>query len=113
MQDWESDQLRAFMNQRGLSQTALAKAVGVSQASVSRALARKGPRHGAARSKLFSYTGISEYDRQRSEAKGPKLVMAAFERVWDQSEAHAAAVARVIDALADLRPLPKDQKGNR
>jgi transcriptional regulator with XRE-family HTH domain len=112
MQSSEGQRLRAFMQQRRLSQTALAQVAGVSQATVSRALGRGGLRHGAARSKLFTHAGISEWKAPGSRGEGRELVLEAFERVWDHSEAHAVAVARVIDALADLRPVPGGEKGS-
>ena len=103
MQD-PADLLRAFMARQGLSQARLANAAGVSQPTVSRALARKAERRGVARSKLFNYAGISEWAGDQQERDARERVIAAFERVWDRSETHADAIARVIEALADLRP---------
>jgi hypothetical protein len=37
--------------------------------------------------------------------KGVQRVVTAFERIWDRTDEHAAAVARIIDALDDLRPV--------
>jgi transcriptional regulator with XRE-family HTH domain len=104
-------QLAAYMAQKGWSQEQLAKAAEVSQATVCRALSKDGRRHGAARAKLFKYVGISELPPRQALGDARELIVAAFERVWDQSEEHAVAVVKVIDALAGLRPLSKDEKG--
>jgi DNA-binding LacI/PurR family transcriptional regulator len=85
-----------------LTQAGLAKAAGVNQATVSRVLRRKMVRRqGQARSRLLTYAR----NALRGEmATGREKVLTAFDSVWDGSDEHAAAVARIIDALADLRP---------
>ena len=40
-------------------------------------------------------------------------MVSAFNRVWDGSEAHAKCVAKIIGALAGLRPVGKNKKGGR
>lgn len=110
MQDTRAE-LRAFMKENGLSQITLAERARVSQSTVSRALSRIGLRHGAARARLFSYAKIAEWSSASAADDPRNAVLAAFERVWDHSKEHAAAVARVIDALADLRPRPKGDDG--
>jgi DNA-binding MurR/RpiR family transcriptional regulator len=85
-----------------LTQAALAKAAGVHQSTVSRILDKKTiSRRGQARARLIAYARNA---LKGEMAKGTEKVLAAFESVWDGSEEHAAAVARIIDALADLRP---------
>jgi len=42
-------------------------------------------------------------DRQRPSS-------GAFDRIWDGSELHAAAVVKVIEALVDLRPFEKQKE---
>ena len=110
MQD-VADRLCAFMSREGLTQEQLAKKARVSQATVSRALNRKAKRRGAGRSRLFTYAGISEWTDHQAVGVARERVIAAFERIWDHSEAHADAIVRVIDALADLRPSPQDDDG--
>jgi transcriptional regulator with XRE-family HTH domain len=90
------------MQRRGYSQSTLARAAGVSQSTVSRALQGKHERQGAALLKLFSYAGLI----RATEAQGggsEERVLNAFQRAWDGTEAHAEAVARVIDALGGLQ----------
>lgn len=106
MQD-ESVQLREFMAKRGLNQVQLARQANVSQSTVSRALRRTPKHYGRARHNLFTYARITEppVGRSDKERSGIKQVLAAFNRIWDGSDAHAAAVASVIDALEGLRPV--------
>lgn len=100
--------LRAYMDREKLSQTQLARRARVSQATVWRALNGKAERRGAARRRLFAFVGISEWIVEG--VYGPRdRVIAAFDRIWDRSHAHANAVAGVIDAMADLRPTSKRQ----
>ncbi len=101
MQD-DAGRIRTFMHCNGLSQTQLAEMAGVSQATVSRALSGKGERRGAARSRLFSYVGISEYPGSGAKAEARERIAEAFERVWEHSKALADAIVRITDALADL-----------
>ena len=98
-------ELLAFMKARGLNQGQIAKRARVSQASVSRAL-QGGALHrrGRAHTKLFIYIQ-KENRRARAVHADRDQVLEAFDRIWDGSEAHAAAVAKVIDALDGLRPL--------
>lgn len=98
MQD-VAGRLRAFMDRNGLSQAQLAEKAGVSQPTVSRALSGKGERRGAARSRLFSYVGISEYPPSGAKAE-------ALDRSCEEWEGHMAREnaerARIVGALAKL-----------
>ena len=108
MQD-SAAQLRTFMKDHRLTQKALAHRANVSQSTVSRALANAPIRHGEARSRLFDYASIHE-QQNRAEAHGSRRVLKAFKRVWDGSDGHADAVARIIEATADLRPMASKEK---
>jgi transcriptional regulator with XRE-family HTH domain len=87
-----------------LSQAELAKLAGVSQATVSRALRETNQKHSDARKKLFIYAGLEDMSDPSSTARGINLVSAAFSKIWDGSDAHALAVARIIESLDGLRP---------
>ena len=102
-----ANQLREYMDRNGLSQAELADKAHVSQATVSRALAGKVTRRGAAKLRLFSYAGITEYNESEDRGDSRTKVIDTFERVWDRSAAHAEAIAKVIEALADLEPRKK------
>ncbi len=101
MQESNAETLRQFMAKAGWSQEKLAKKAGVSQPTVSRALARQAARNSRARHRLFSFI-----HKWRPPARGPGqgIVLQAFERIWDGSEVHANAVARIIDAMQGLKP---------
>ena len=105
-----SDQLRDFIRKKRLSQARLADQAGVSQSTVSRALSGTLERHGTARSKLFTYALIDE-SKTSSASRGKRRVIRAFDTIWDGSESHAAAIAKIIEALADLRPAKPTKQG--
>lgn len=97
-------ELLAFMKAKSLNQTQMARRAGVSQPSVSRAL-KAGTRKwsGSAYVKIFKY--IHRKTRRMEAAHADRgHVLQAFDRVWGTSQLHAAAVAKVIDALDALRP---------
>ena len=103
----DSEALKAFMEDRHLGQVELARAAGVSQSTVSRALSGLPLKHGRARSKLFAYAQLTDPYQQVPPRKGPQRVMTAFHRIWDGTDDHANAVAKIIDALEDLKPARK------
>ncbi len=91
--------------QLGLSQEAIAGAIGASQSQVSRVLSGNSRR----RSRLFDavckYVSSHATERRGSASimESPELV-AAVESVWDGSPTHAQALASVIRSLAALHP---------
>lgn len=101
MQDF-SRQLREFMEKTGLTQQKLAKKAGISQSTVSRALRQGTERHSAAREKLCIYAGMIAPRDGGQESDPRNQVLASFDRIWDHSDGHALAIARVIDALGEL-----------
>jgi predicted XRE-type DNA-binding protein len=96
-------QLRAFMESRHLSQKIVAKGAKISQPTVSRALRGGVERQGRAKSKLFIYMQ-KELRAEGLQGKGREKVINAFEAIWDGSEAHAIAVAKIIKALQEFKP---------
>ena len=110
MQEDDLALLRQLMERRKLSQTQLSKESGVSQATISRALrGLSEQRRGKARAGLFIYVR-NESSRHTLKASGIDAVLRAFENIWDRSDAHASAVARVIDAMDGLRPVGKEEE---
>jgi transcriptional regulator with XRE-family HTH domain len=99
------------MYRKRLNQASLARAVGISQSTVSRVLNGTLKRQGAARRKLFDYAKINALTQIQESRKGCSQVIKAFERIWDGSEQHAAAVAKIIEALENLRPAGTKTKG--
>jgi transcriptional regulator with XRE-family HTH domain len=102
MQD-EAAQIRAYMTKNALDQGTLASEAGVSQATVSRVLAGLPARRGRAFLRLMAHVGRQGEGTEPSVA-GKKRVARAFERIWDGTDAHATAVARIIEDLAGLTP---------
>jgi len=102
MQD-EATQIRTYMSKNALDQATLAAEAGVSQATVSRALAGSPERRGRAFLRLMAYVGKQSENAEPSVA-GKKRVARAFDRIWDGTDAHATAVAQIIEDLAGLTP---------
>lgn len=108
MQECDSA-LRALMEAKRLNQTEIARRIGISQATISRVL--KGParqRQGRAYAKLCNY--IHQQNRRARAIRADKdKVLQVLDRIWDTSQAHAVAVARVIDALDGLRAQDREE----
>jgi len=101
--------IRSLMERDHVSQATIAKAASVSQPTVSRAAKRQPVRHSAAAQKLFTY--IQQAGPAASPpSSGEQLVLIAFDRIWDRSDAHASAVAKIISATEDLRPISKEHQ---
>ena len=103
MQEADSE-LGAFMKARGWNQTKMAKKARVSQASVSRALKGGVPkRRGRAHLRICNCMH-QEKSRKTVDPTDKGKVMQVFERIWGTSQAHADAIARVIQALDGICP---------
>jgi transcriptional regulator with XRE-family HTH domain len=109
----QSTALREYMSEKGLSQAQLAADAKVSQSTVSRALKGESERYSQARHRLLTYAGIKQSTAELSTGDGANQVVRAFNRIWDGSEAHALRVAKIVDALAGLRPVESTKKGGR
>jgi transcriptional regulator with XRE-family HTH domain len=88
--------VRAYLDATGLTQTELASRAGVSQPTVSRAARGLQARRGDQAARLFRFI--------HEGPVGPEKVEIAFRSIWDGSEAHAEAVARIIEACEGLVP---------
>ena len=95
--------LLTLIHSRHLSQESIAKAAKVSQATVSRALRGRIKRQGRARTRLFIYIR-QELQKEGLSGTGKEKVVKAFENIWDGSEEHAAAIAKIIRASGGLLP---------
>jgi transcriptional regulator with XRE-family HTH domain len=98
--------LSAFMSERHLSQEKVAKACKISQPTVSRALKGGIKRQGRAQAKLFIYIQ-EELSKDVFPGKGQDKIMAAFDSIWDRTEEHATAIAKIIKASGGLVPAKK------
>ena len=98
------------MERDGLTQASLAKAIGVSQPTISRALSGRYTRHSRARAKLFKYAEISTRDERLNMVEAVERLLAAFDRLRAHSDVHADTIVRIIDALAELARPVRDRK---
>lgn len=99
----ETTLLKRYMKRNGLSQSALAEAAGVSQATISRALRGNAGKFSAARERLFTYAEITKTRHAVDAKQGPhEKIIAAFEEVWDNTDSHAEGIATVIQALGSF-----------
>jgi DNA-binding LacI/PurR family transcriptional regulator len=89
------------MDEHRWSEAQLAAKAGVSQSTVSRALTHQGKRVGGAQRRLFTYAKLITVKESR-ELRARRRVIAAVERILSQSDQHADAVAKIIDALTKL-----------
>jgi transcriptional regulator with XRE-family HTH domain len=99
------EQLRLLMNDLRLRQDQVAKASGVSQSTVSRALKRSYLRQSRSRERLESYLSKTEL-KLHKRIKLPPSVTRAVREVWDKTDRHAAILTKVILALEGLAPRP-------
>jgi hypothetical protein len=96
-----------YIAKTGLSQAELARRAGVSQSAVSRAITRHPARMGASRRRLVVYM------QQEAPPTEPNAVLDAVRETWDGSDAHAAALAKLVLASRELWPnLGKDGSGD-
>lgn len=98
-----SRRLQAFIREKGLTQAELAEAAHISQSAVSRIMHRTSRRHGRAFILLCKYAEINPDDADISAETPQKLIMNTFMKVWDGTDIHAETIARVIEALQDVR----------
>ena len=91
--------LEALMQRDGISQSEVAKMAGVSQSTISRAIARRPMRNGAARTRLVVFM-----QQRASSAPGPAAAFDAVREIWDGSGEHAVALAKLILASGELWP---------
>lgn len=96
--DGLSDAVLSILREEQISQRELAERAGVAQATVSRALSAEPVRPGRARTRLVAYL------RRQGRLAGADPIFDAVIEIWDGSEEHAAALARLLLASADLWP---------
>lgn len=97
--------IQATLAREGISQASLAKRAGVSQSTVSRAMRRIPAKQSSAHRQLVSYM-------QNRGPLEPPPALDALRQIWDGSEAHAAALARLILASGELWPLLGEDRAN-
>jgi len=95
--------LDEHMRENRITQARVAKEAGVDQATVSRLLGKKKPpqRVSVASQKLYEYAGKVAYAGSKSK-QTPTNARDALEMCLNGSEAHVKAVAKILNALAEL-----------
>src|ERR1700691_5392352 len=88
--------LRSFRQQKGLSQAEIAHKLGISQSTVSRRERKPPQRHSDATYVLCNY---AETKVTQSRISGRRAVQKSFDEVWNKSDAHAAALSKIIEVF--------------
>ena len=102
------DEIAEYLTRASLTQATLAKLAGVSQSTVSRAISSDVKRRGAAYLRLCGY--MQKVGAVSPPGRGEEPVIIAFRRIWDHTDEHAAAVAKIIAASGDLGPRSTDRE---
>lgn len=97
--------LSARFKAAGITQSAIADAIGVSQSQVSRVFSGYITRRTKLLEKLCVYASSQLHLEKQPNVRRNAELMAALSEVWDGSDAHARALAQVIRSLATLREL--------
>jgi len=112
MQEKDAGELvKRLLQDKQLTQTELAKKAGVDQSTVSRVIRNQNTvRQGRSKAKLLVFARKAlRGDLDKGEGK----ILTAFKSIWDGSEEHASAIARVIGATADLQPKKRRRPQSR
>lgn len=95
-----------------LTQTQLAKELGIPQSQISRVLNGKTKRPNNTYFKLCNYLNKKIENVKSRDAPIPTEILQAVEEVWDGSLDHARALAAVIRSLAVLKlQCPSEKRG--
>jgi len=91
--------LRDTRRKKGLSQTAVADSLGISQSTVSRRERKPPQRHSDATYQLCKY---AEKVLGKSKAAEQRATQKSFDEVWNKSDAHATALSKIIEAFVEF-----------
>ena len=91
--------LRSFRQRKGTTQTELAQELGISQSTVSRRERKPPQRHSDATYVLCNY---AEKKAGKPKTTDRRAVQKSFDEVWNKSDAHSAALSRIIEAFVEL-----------
>ncbi|WP_197693945.1 helix-turn-helix transcriptional regulator [Vogesella sp. LIG4] len=102
----KAHELASLFKAAGITQTALAMAMGVNQSQVSRVLSGQITRRTKLLNKLCIYAESKLAITDKPDVRTNRELMAALGEVWDGTATHAHALAQVIRSLAQLHPVP-------
>ncbi|WP_150680068.1 helix-turn-helix domain-containing protein [Pandoraea pneumonica] len=98
------------LRRAGMTQTEIAARFGISQSQVSRIFSGKVTRRTESFDALLLFADRISPDARRRSPRTNDTLMQALADVWDGSEAHASAIARVIRSL---RAFPRKSESSR
>lgn len=93
---------RAERSRGGIGQAALAHRAGVSQAAISRIRGEQPIRIGRSFIRLYEYALKADHLKPPKDPLANLLLVDALQEVWTGSDEHAAALAAIIRASADV-----------
>lgn len=99
-----ANRVRAYLENKDLSESELADLAGVSQSTVSRAISGTISRRGRAFRVLFKFI-----QKNSTQATAKRRIAAAFDRVWNGTQGHAESIARVVESLEDFCPAKEEE----
>lgn len=94
--------LRAAVKSYGLTQAALARAVGATQGQISRVLRGKSSKRSVVLVEICKYVHTIESGVSVERVRANDELIDAISKTWDGSEAHSRALASVIRSLGAL-----------
>lgn len=95
--------LLGFMQERGYNSNSLAHAVKIPQSTVFRALSPDRGRVNKTLLALCVYASIDPYLEQEVHPESNRVLMSVLREVWDGTERHARALARLLRSARDVR----------
>ena len=101
--------LSAYMREHHHSQAYVAEKAGVDQATVSRFLKKPSQRVTVANQRLCNYAEAVLSGATDQEDK--RVAQKALEECWNRSEAHARAISKILNALAEFCRRDRDDEG--
>lgn len=94
--------LQNFMQERGYNANSLAHAVKIPQPTVYRALVPDRGRVNKTHLALCVYASINPYVEREVYPERNRVLMSVLREVWDGTERHARALARLLRSARDI-----------
>jgi len=95
--------LQSFMLERGFNSNSLAQEVKIPQPTVYRALNPDSGRVNKTHIKLCVYAEINPYSEREVIPEENRVLMSVLREVWDGTERHARALARLLRSARDVQ----------
>lgn len=95
--------LRSFMQERDYNSNSLAHAAKIPQSTVFRALAPDRGRVNKTLLALCVYASIDPYVEEEVHPESNRVLMTVLREVWDGTERHARALARLLRSARDVQ----------